>query len=79
MKTKRIKLANVANVTGRVDVAAYRIAERLMANLERQGAVGLRERLLPIVEQAIAQNVPKRIPAELLAIVQVFMDNRRLS
>jgi hypothetical protein len=79
MKRPKIQLAKVKNATGRVDVAAYRIAERLMEKLERErGLVGIRERLLPIVENAIQESLPigNVLPAELLAILNVCMDNR---
>jgi hypothetical protein len=64
-----------------VDVAAYRIAERVMQHVERErGLTGLRDRLLPIVERAITDALPRRnvIPVELLAILNVCLDNRRI-
>ena len=71
MKKKRT-LANVKNRQGRIDVALYRIADRLMERLETQhGAAGLREHVLPVIEQAIAQYIPAEnlIPRELQALI----------
>jgi hypothetical protein len=71
---RKPKLAQ-ANPTGRLDVAAYRMAERLMGHLEKHsGIIGLCEHLLPMVESAIVDTLPGRsvIPPE------VHEDMRRL-
>ena len=73
----RIPLREVRNATGRIDVALYRIAQRVMENAERdRGVRGLQENLLPIVEQAIHCYFPKKaIPPELLQILAVWEAN----
>lgn len=76
---KKRTLSDVEDPAGRVDVALYRIADRLMGRLEQeQGVVGLREHVLPIVEQAISQHVPAEnlIPAEIQAILNVCRLNQ---
>lgn len=67
-------LNNVRNAQGRADVLVYRLAERWMAQLEaEQGLVGVREHLLPIVEEIIANRVPAGnvIPKELRALMNI--------
>ena len=79
MKGKRKSLRDVTNATGRVDVALVRIAERVMERLEReQGILGLREHLLPVVEQATAHQIPavNMLPRELFAIIRVCEANK---
>jgi hypothetical protein len=70
-------LTNVPNPAGRLDVAAYRIAERIMEQLEeRRGVRGLREHLLPLVESAIQDSLPSiPISKEMLAICRVLRLN----
>lgn len=74
-------LSQVTDRRGRLDVAAYRIAERLMERMERErGIAGLREHLLPVVESAIVDTLPggnllDQIPEELRAIFHVCMQN----
>lgn len=72
-------LAKVANPAGRFDVLLYRLAGRLMEQLERErGLIGIRDDLLPIVEQAIVENISGRqvIPPELQALWSVYAQNR---
>lgn len=76
---KRVRLSQVENPAGRVDVALYRIADRLMGRLEsEQGLAGLRENLLPIVEDVIQKNVPPEnmIPREIQAVLKVCALNQ---
>lgn len=83
MKQRR-QLSKVTDPRGRLDVAAYRIAERMLSGLESQrGLRGLRENLLPVIEAAIVDTLPARnlvdeIPQELQAILHVYMQNGRL-
>lgn len=75
-------LAQVSNPRGRVDVALYRIAERVMEKLEtEQKFIGLRENLLPIVEDVISQNFPAKtmLPREVEAVLEVFRLNANRS
>ena len=77
---KPTPLANVQNRQGRVDVLLYQLAERWMAQLEAErGLVGLREHLLPMVEQAIAMRVPDEnmIPQELRSLMILCEQNLR--
>jgi hypothetical protein len=77
---KDSRLSKVTNREGRLDVLLYEIAGRMMDRLERQqGLTGIRENLLPIVEQAIAASVPGHnlIPPELRAFLKVYEMNRR--
>lgn len=70
----KARLNNVRNPQGRADVLVYRLAERWMAQLESQhGITGLREHLLPLVEQIIADRVPAGnvIPRELRAVMNI--------
>lgn len=79
MKSKR-NLAQVSDPAGRVDVAAYRTAERLLERWERHsGLAGLRENFLPIIEQAILGcDLPAyEIPPEVRAIINFLEQNRR--
>lgn len=83
MRRRRRQLAAVSNPRGRLDVAAYRIAERVLLTLERRGARGLCEHLLPVIEGAIVDTLPgrdltKEIPPELQAIFYACMENRRI-
>lgn len=81
-KRKPMQLARVADPTGRVDVAAYRAVEALLARMERErGLAGLRENLLPLIEPVIVgalpnRNVLRNITPELQAIWAVFQQNR---
>ena len=81
---QRRKLSKVTDPRGRLDVAAYRIAERILSQVESQrGLRGLVENLLPVVEEAILDTLPGRnlvdeIPQELQAILHVYMQNARL-
>lgn len=83
MKRKPIQLAKVTNPTGRIDVAAYRVAERVLEQLERErGIAGLRDHFLPVIEGAIVDSLPARnlineIPEEVQAIFHVWLENRR--
>ena len=76
---KRIRLAEVPDPRGRVDVALYRIADRLTARLEaEQGLTGLRENVLPIVEDAILRHIPAEnlIPREIDALLEICRLNQ---
>jgi hypothetical protein len=78
-KTMKKRLANVSEKQGRVDVALYRMADRVMERLERdQGLLGLRENILPIVEDFILRNVPARnlIPQEIAAVLKICQLNQ---
>jgi hypothetical protein len=78
MRNQR-RLANVPDPQGRLDVALFRMVDLAMERIEReQGLAGLREHLLPIVEQAILQHVPGRnlIPREIAAVLRVCELNR---
>jgi hypothetical protein len=78
-KKKPVKLAQV-DPAGRIDVALYRVVERLMEQAERdRGLVGMREHLLPIVERAIHYfDLPQcQIPPEVKALVKFAEQNRR--
>lgn len=80
MKRKRTtRLAEVQDRTGRIDVALYRIADRTFERLEQeQGVLGLREHVLPIVEDLITQNIPAEnmIPREIQALINICELNR---
>lgn len=68
------RLKNVRNQQGRADVLVYRLAERWMAQLEaEQGITGLRENLLPLIEEIIEDRVPANnvIPRELRALMNI--------
>ena len=82
MKNRR-RLANVANREGRLDVLLYQIVSHAAERLEReQGLTGIREHLLPIVEDVILAHVPagNLIPREITALIKVCELNRaRLS
>ena len=73
------KLCKVTNREGRLDVLLYEAAGKLMDRLERQGLTGIRQNLLPIIEQAILEGVPGRnlIPLELRPLLRVYMQNNR--
>lgn len=73
-------LSQVADPEGRLDVMLYQLAGRFLEGMERErGLLGLREHLLPLVEQAIVRSVPVRnvIPREVRAIAKVYAMNRR--
>jgi hypothetical protein len=75
-----MQLARVANPKGRIDVALYRIAEKLMGRFEEEcRLVGVRENLLPLLEQVIIEYTPQRniLPTELEAIYRVIQQNTR--
>jgi len=79
MTTRRKRLDNVADPTGRVDVALYRMACIAADRIEaEQGIVGLREHVLPLVEDLILKNVPAQnlLPRELTALIKVCELNR---
>lgn len=79
MSTRR--LGRVQNPQGRLDVLLYQLVSRTMERLERErNVVGIREHLLPIVEELIQANVPARnlIPREIAAVLRVCELNRRL-
>ena len=83
MRRRRIPLTQVSDTRGRLDVAAYKIAERVLLNLENRGARGLRQHLLPVIEGAITDTLPghnlmDEIPPELQAIFYACMENRRI-
>jgi hypothetical protein len=64
---------------GRLDVFMYRFAERLIDHLEQErGVLGLRENLLPIVEDAILAQVPGGcvLPKEIAALLRISELNR---
>ena len=74
------RLGNVRNPQGRIDVLLYQLVSRGMERIEReQGLVGIREHVLPIVEDAILQNVPAQnlIPREVAALLKVCELNRQ--
>jgi hypothetical protein len=82
MKKPTRRLANVEDRSGRVDVALYRMACVAAYRLEReQGIVGLREHVLPLVEDLILKNVPAQnlLPRELTALIKVCELNRARS
>lgn len=73
-------LADVRNPEGRLDVLLYQIAGRWIDHLERErGLVGIREHVLPLVEEMIRENLPSRnvIPREVGAALKVYQSNRR--
>lgn len=73
-------LANVRNPEGRLDVLIYQIAGRLIDQLERErNLIGIREHVLPLVEQVIRANLPRHnvIPPEISAALKVYQLNRR--
>jgi hypothetical protein len=77
---KSQSLSKVTNREGRLDVLLYEAAGKLMDRLERQnGLTGIREHLLPIIEQAILEGVPGRnvIPPELRPLFRVYALNNR--
>ena len=76
---KRRTLTNVPDPQGRLDVLLYQFVARAADRLERErGIVGLREHLLPVVEEVILAHVPQRslIPRELAAVLKVCEANR---
>ena len=81
-RRKPMQLARVADPTGRIDVATYRAIERLMGRLEEErGLVGLREKLMPLIESAIVGALPGRnllaeVTPELQALWSIFEQNR---
>lgn len=77
---KRKQSLAQSNPEGRLDVLLYQFVDRLMEKAEKHhGLNGIREHLLPIVEQAIIQNLPGRnlIPPEIAAALKVYQANRR--
>ena len=73
-------LSSVANRQGRLDVLLYQCAELWMERLEiERGLVGLRQHLLPMIEEAIVRGVPagNLIPQELRSMVAVCEQNLR--
>jgi hypothetical protein len=77
-RKKPVQLAK-ADPAGRVDVALYRVVERFMEQAERErGLVGVREHLLPIIENAIqCLDLPQwEIPPEVKALVKLAEQNR---
>lgn len=80
LKKRRRGLANVANRQGRLDVLLYELASRAAQRVEEeQGVVGLREYVLPMVEDVILEHVPGRnlIPRELCDLFNVWQLNRQ--
>lgn len=76
---RRTRLANVEDRQGRVDVALYQLVSRAVDRLEtEQGLLGIREHVLPILEDAIMHNVPAEnmIPREIQALLKVCELNR---
>ena len=76
----RKRLSDVAQRQGRVDVLLYQVVNRVAERLERErGLVGLREHVLPIVEEVISENVSPRnaIPRELQGLLKFWELNRR--
>lgn len=68
------RLNNVRNTQGRADVLLYRLVERLMGRIEAtEGLTGLREHVLPLIEEAIADRMPAQnvIPRELRALMGI--------
>ena len=80
---KTVPLSDVENRQGRLDVALYRLVDRAMERIEtEQGIQGLREHILPIVEDALLRNVPGEnlLPRELAivsAVLKVCALNRK--
>jgi hypothetical protein len=71
-------LATVRNRQGRIDVLLYQLADRMIERLERErGVIGIRERFMPMVEEAIVESVPRRLPREWMAFLEVCEMNRR--
>lgn len=77
---RRTRLSDfVEDPSGRVDVALYRMADRVIHKLEtEQGVAGLREHALPILEDLILKNVPAEnmIPAEIRALLNICRLNQ---
>lgn len=72
-------LSKVTDPQGRIDVLLYQFAGRMMERFERdRGLVGIRENLLPLIEEVIVQNLPRRnvIPREIQAFLKVCELNR---
>ena len=73
-------LARVADPQGRMDVLLYELANRGMEKFEReQNILGLRENLLPIIEQLIVRHIPPQncFSEELAALLRICQQNRR--
>lgn len=78
-KVRQRSLAKIRNPQGRLDVLLYRAAQKYMERLERQhGLAGIRDNFLPMVEEMIMANIPRRnlIPPELRSFCAVYMQNR---
>jgi hypothetical protein len=77
---KRRRLAGVTNRQGRLDVLLYQLAVRAAERIEReQGLAGIREYVLPLVEEVIREHVPAKnlIPRELCELFDVWQMNRQ--
>jgi hypothetical protein len=77
--TTKHSLAKVTDPQGRIDVLLYQFAGRMMERLERdRGLVGIREHLLPLVEEVIVGSISRRnvIPREVRAFLKVCELNR---
>jgi hypothetical protein len=75
---RRTQLAKVPDPQGRLDVLLYRLADRWMERVEEdRGLVGLREHILPMVEEAIAESgLPAQVPQELVSLFKVWRMNQ---
>ena len=74
---KRIPLCEVENASGRVDVALYKIAQRILASTERERGIRvLQEHLLPLIEDAISERFsPRPLPPELMRVLRMMEAN----
>jgi len=77
-KVKPEDLRNVVNPRGRVDVMAYRLAERFTNNLQEQhGFKGVWDNIEPHVQELVRRGFSGlEIPGELKSLVNILMDNR---
>ena len=72
-------LSSIRNRQGRLDVLLYQFAELWMERLEAGGLVGLRQHLLPMIEDAIVRRVPAGnvIPPEFRTLMILCAENAR--
>ena len=75
MRARRLA---TANPQGRIDVLAYRLAERCMEQMEAErGLAGLRQAMLPLVETVIAERFPAEMPQEFQGLLAAFGEHLR--
>ena len=76
---RRRNLRAVRNPAGRLDVLAYRMAERVVDAFERErGIPGLNRRLMPLLESIISENVPRNLPSDCEYIANLVARNWRM-